>query len=209
MITTKSLPFCPSCSKCPQCCLRTECRGKTTKFLASLAGLGFESSGSLILKEGYTLPFKQRPRLTRFPLIQSGYANPKRNMFLKEALINLMTKLVVEKVVVRSSLAFYNRPFLVPKPNGKWKPTLDLSQLNLFLSTGTFKMETPKTIRFHYRQGSGSLRWISATPTSISPLPKDQESISGSSCSIRLFNSQLSHSGWPQLRWISPRWSKR
>ena len=48
----KSLPFCPTCSQCPQCCFRTECRGKTTKFLASLVSHGFESSGSLYPQGG-------------------------------------------------------------------------------------------------------------------------------------------------------------
>ena len=95
-----------------------------------------------ILKEGYALPFKMRPPLTRSPLIPSGYANPAKNRFLKEALLALMNKLVVERVVVKSSLAFYNRLFLVSKPNKKWRPILDLSQLNLYLSPDTFKMET-------------------------------------------------------------------
>ena len=111
-----------------------------------------------ILKRGYTLPFKQRPVLTRFPVVQSGYASPSKNMHLKEALVSLMRKLVVEKVVVKSSLAFYNRLFLVPKPNGKWRPILDLSRLNLFLSTGTFKMETPETIRLSLKTGE----WVTS-----------------------------------------------
>ena len=34
--------------------------------------------------------------------------------------------------------------FLVPKPNNRWRPILDLSTLNTFLNTGTFKMETPR-----------------------------------------------------------------
>ena len=50
-------------------------------------------------------------------------------------------------MVVKSSLAFFNRLFLVPKPNGTWRPILDLSQLNLFLQSNTFKMETLETIR--------------------------------------------------------------
>ena len=50
-------------------------------------------------------------------MVQSGYANPVKNRFLKEALLSLMKKLIVEKVVVKSSLVFYNRLFLVPKPN--------------------------------------------------------------------------------------------
>ena len=37
--------FLPSCSQCPQCCQRTECRGKVTNVLAYLAGDGCKSSG--------------------------------------------------------------------------------------------------------------------------------------------------------------------
>ena len=143
----KSMSFCPNCSQCPQCCRRTECRGKTSTVLAYLARNGCESSGGLS-PEG-RFPFKQRPLLTRFPVVQSGYANSTKSRFLKEALVSLTEKLVGEKVVVKSSLAFYNRLFLVPKPNKKWRPILDLSQLNLYLRTSSFKMETP------YRKENG------------------------------------------------------
>ena len=56
-------------------------------------------------------------------------------------------------VRVRTSLAFFNRLFIVPKPNQKWRPILDLSALNKFLSVKTFKMETPETIRISLQQG--------------------------------------------------------
>ena len=62
------------------------------------------------------------------------------------------------KVVVLSSLAFYNRLYLVPKTNNKWRPILDPSHLNLFLAPGTFKMETPETIRLSLQQG----QWITS-----------------------------------------------
>ena len=39
-----------------------------------------------VLREGYTLPFKQRPWLIRYSLVQSGYANPVKNRFLKETI---------------------------------------------------------------------------------------------------------------------------
>ena len=35
-----------------------------------------------ILKEGYSLPIKMRPHLTKSPLIISGYANPIKNSYL-------------------------------------------------------------------------------------------------------------------------------
>ena len=109
-----------------------------------------------ILKDGYILPFKIRPPLVSDPLIISGYANPPRNLYLKEALHALISKRAIERVRVQTSLAFFNRLFIVPKPNQKWWPILDLSALNQFLSIKTFKMETPETIQISLQQGE----WI-------------------------------------------------
>ena len=47
---------------------------------------------------------------------------------------------------------------LVPKPNKKWRPILDLSQLNLYLAPTMFKMETPETIRLSLQQGE----WVTS-----------------------------------------------
>ena len=111
-----------------------------------------------ILKEGYSLPFKIRPLLSRSPVIVSHYSDPVKNKHLKESLQALILKQAVEKVMVPSSLAFYNRLFLVPKPNNKWRPILDLSQLNLYLASASFKMETPETIRLSLQKGE----WVTS-----------------------------------------------
>ena len=105
-----------------------------------------------ILKEGYTLPFRIRPHLTRSPSVVSCYVNPHRNSYLLEALHQLMDKNAVERVHNQTSLGFFNRLFLVPKPNNKWRPILDLSKLNPFLKAESFKMETPETIRISLQQ---------------------------------------------------------
>ena len=42
---------------------------------------------------------------------------------------------------------FLQQAILVSKPNNQWRPILDLSTLNTFLNTESFKMETPETIR--------------------------------------------------------------
>ena len=122
-------------------------------FWQTWALLGANPRVVSILKDGYILPFKIRPPLVMDPLIVSGYAKPLRNLYLKEALQALLQKEAVEMVRVRTSLAFFNRLFIVPKPNQKWRPILDLSALNKFLSVKTFKMETPETIRISLQQG--------------------------------------------------------
>ena len=45
-----------------------------------------------ILKEGYGLPFRIQPNLTRSPTVISCYGNPHRNFNLLEALHQLMNK---------------------------------------------------------------------------------------------------------------------
>ena len=66
-----------------------------------------------ILKEGYTLPFQIRPRLTRSPTIISCYVNPHRNSYLLEALHQLIAKNAVELVKQQTSLGFFNRQQVV------------------------------------------------------------------------------------------------
>ena len=110
------------------------------------------------LREGYTLPFRFRSHLTRSPTVISNYHNPTKQSFLLEALYQLINKNAVEPVENQNSLGFYNRLFLVPKPNNRWRPILDLSTLNTFLNTGTFKMETPQTIRTSLQAGE----WVTS-----------------------------------------------
>ena len=111
-----------------------------------------------ILKEGYTLPFRTRPKLTRSPTVISCYVNPHRNSYLLEALHQLIDKNAVELVQNQRSLGFFNRLFLVPKPNSKWRPILDLSKLNVFLKVEKFQIETPETIRASLHRGE----WVTS-----------------------------------------------
>ena len=127
-------------------------------FWQTWLGLGAGPKVVQILKEGYTLPFRIRPKLTRSPKVVSCYVNPHRNLYLLEALHQLIDKNAVELVQNQTSLGFFNRLFLVPKPNNKWRPILDLSKLNLFLKAEKFKMETAETIRTSLQPGE----WVTS-----------------------------------------------
>ena len=99
-------------------------------------------------------PFQTRPNLTGSPTIISRYVHPYRNLYLLKALHQLTN--ATELVKNKESLGFYNQLFLVPKPSNKWRPILDLSNLNKFLKAAKLKMETPERSGPPYRQGSGS-----------------------------------------------------
>ena len=115
------------------------------EFWEKWAALGVSPKVISVLREGYILPFWSRPYLTRNPTITSCYVDPHRNSYLLEALHQLLDKNAVELVQNPQSLGFYNRLFLVPKPNNRWRPILDLSKLNNYLKTQSFKMETIRT----------------------------------------------------------------
>ena len=69
-----------------------------------------------ILREGYTLPFRIRPNLTRSPTVISCYVNPHRNSYLLEALHQLMDKNAIELVHNQTSLGFSTDFFWYPNP---------------------------------------------------------------------------------------------
>ena len=59
-----------------------------------------------ILREGYTLPFRIPPKLTRSPTVISCYVNPHRNSYLLDSLHQLIDKNAVELVRNKSSQLF-------------------------------------------------------------------------------------------------------
>ena len=128
------------------------------EFWEKWAALGVSPKVISVFKEGYILPFRSRPYLTRKPTITSCYVDPHRNSYLLEALHQLLDKNALELVQNPQSLGFYNRLFLVPKPNNRWRPILDLSKLNNYLKTQSFKMETPETIRTSLEAGE----WVTS-----------------------------------------------
>ena len=169
-ILSREIKICEKCFFCHSLVLCTTCKNvknvaatqavgtRLQSFWQTWLDLGAGPKVVQILKEGYTLPFRIRPRLTRYPTVISRYVNPHRNSYLLEALHQLIDKNAVELVQNQVSLGFYNRLFLVPKPNNKWRPILDLSKLNLFLKVEKFKMETPETIRTSLQMGE----WVTS-----------------------------------------------
>ena len=127
-----------------------------------------------ILREGYSLPFRIWPKLTRYPTVVSCYVNPHRDSSLLEALHQVIDKNAVE--LVQNQKSFFSRLFLVPKPNNKWRPILDLSKLNPFLKVERFKNQNGNTRNHQVLPPTGGVGHIHRLQDAYFHIPIQEQS---------------------------------
>ena len=101
-----------------------------------------------MIQEGYLIPFISPPPLTGVPIDISS-----RHPAMSEVISSLLKKNAIESVLNPNFRGFYSRLFLVPKKDGKWRPVIDLSALNLLIPVDKFKMESTRSIRVAIRKG--------------------------------------------------------
>ena len=115
-------------------------------FLPAWKTLGTHCSILNLIAEGYKLPSRECPKLSRIPCITSGFADCNKQSALTTAIQDFLLKGAIDIVQKPNSLGFYSHLFLVPKPGNRWRPVIDLSCLNKFLTISKFKMETPESM---------------------------------------------------------------
>ena len=94
-----------------------------------------------LIRKGYRIPFKERPILSPDPT----FFQQSLSQQLEEEVASLLSKGAVEEIIPECP-GYYSRIFLVPKKNGKLRLIIDLSVLNHFVYTETFKMETQRKV---------------------------------------------------------------
>ena len=104
------------------------------------------------LRVGHQIPFDRLPPISERPLSLPAYSpHSIRGVALNQELRNLLRKGAVEPVP--QSPGFYSRLFLVKKASGSWRPIIDLSTLNGFITSSRFHMETPRSVLNSIRPG--------------------------------------------------------
>ena len=104
------------------------------------------------LRVGYRIPFDRRPPLSERPLSLPAYSPQSiKGVALTQELQNLLRKGAVEPAP--QSPGFYSRLFLVQKASGSWRPIIDLSTLNDYITSSHFHMETPQSVLRSIRPG--------------------------------------------------------
>ena len=104
------------------------------------------------LQVGYRIPFDRPPPLSERPLSLPAYSpHSIRGVALNQVLQDLLRKGAVEPAP--QSPGFYSRLFLVKKASGSWRPIIDLSTLNDYITSSRFHMETPRSVLNSIRPG--------------------------------------------------------
>ena len=104
------------------------------------------------LRVGYRIPFNRRPPLSERPLSLPAYSPQSiKVVALTQELQNLLRKGAVEPAP--RSPGFYSRLFLVQKALGSWRPIIDLSTLNDYITSSHFHMGTPQSVLRFIRPG--------------------------------------------------------
>ena len=79
------------------------------------------------------------PSLLRYPL---ELPSNNKTADLLHGVQKLRLSRAIKEVMDTTSPGYYNRLFLVPKPDGSFRPIIDLKKLNQFIVVPSFKMET-------------------------------------------------------------------
>ena len=99
-----------------------------------------------------TLPYTSPTPLSRRVIPFCLPTNVTQRSRLLNEIQGLLDKVLVQ--VPASQLdhaAFYASMFLVPKPNGTFRPILNVSNQNVYIDCPHFKMETVKSVRASVR----------------------------------------------------------
>ena len=109
------------------------------------------------LREGYTLPFRFRPNLTRSSTVISNYVNPHKKPQPFGGPVSTGEQ-KCSRTGRKPKLPGILQPALFGTQIQQLVEILDLSTLNTFLNTESFKMETPETIRTSLHAGE----WVTS-----------------------------------------------
>ena len=105
-----------------------------------------------VIRLGFLPPWAESPApLTRHPPTFPPPRDPDALSVLDSEVTSLLRRKAVEAVQTKDSPGFYCRLFSVPKKTGGFRPVLDLSALNKFVATRSFRMETPQSFRHSLR----------------------------------------------------------
>ena len=115
--------------------------------------IGAETWVVTVLRDGYRVPLRTPPPLSRTPVSFPTYrAGSPRAQALRQEVEAMLAKGALE-IARDPGPGFYSHLFLVEKASGGWRPVIDPSHLNDFVQLTSFKMETVASVLLSVREG--------------------------------------------------------
>ena len=155
----RSVEFCKSCHKCPNCCYRSTCRGQTAPVLEKMGSPGGKSQACNRTQRELHPPL---PVLAKFDQVTHSHKllceSPQKQ--LPVGGIASASDQICSRTGNHSKVTRVLQPTIFGAQTQQPVETgiLDLSTLNTFLSTESFKIETPETIRTSLQAGE----WVTS-----------------------------------------------
>ena len=155
----RSLEYCKSCHKCPTCCYKSICRGKATQFLGEVGSSGFKSKSTHYTQRGLHPPL---PVQTKPNQVTNGHKQLSKSIQTGPPFRGTVSagEQKCSRTGSKPKLTRVLQPALFGTQTQQpgLGPVLDLSTLNTFLNTESFKMETSETIRTSLQLGE----WVTS-----------------------------------------------
>ena len=117
--------------KCPKCGTQSACRVQTKSVLGNLGRLGGWTLGSTSVEGGLHSPFPVQTKLDKVTEYHQLLCTSSQEPIPGRGITSAYGLRRSRAGSNKKSLDFFNRLLLVPKPNNRWRPILDLSNLHL------------------------------------------------------------------------------
>ena len=134
----------------PQCSLTTlktvtaPVGGRVQQFHDNWTTLTSDKIVLDIVRRGYRLPFETRPVLIHTPPFQR--MSREKEAVWEPVIQRMLDMDAIEEVIDMNSGGIYSSVFLRVKPNGTFRPIINLKALNAHLKALSFSMATPKKV---------------------------------------------------------------
>ena len=139
--------MCKTCSKCQKCCLKSDCRGKTSKLLANLAGSGCRSQSSSNPERGLHPPLSDLAKTNKVSHSHKLLCQSPQEK-LPAGGITSAYRQKCSRTSAKPTISRVSQPTIFgPKAQQQVETYTRSEQTKFFLKAEKFKMETPETIR--------------------------------------------------------------
>ena len=130
----------------------TPVRGRLSNFVEGLKRITNDPHVLSIVAKGYRLRFTSPPLLRQTPWEIRSPQDPQEILGMREQITLMLLKNAITEMPPNSP-GFYSNVFMVQKASGRWRPVIDLKNLNAHIHAPHFRMFTTNSVLSSVRKG--------------------------------------------------------